>query len=354
MIPWEKYSEDELRKIIKVYYKERGFNVDDLHEADRRGEKGADLIVYKPSESEKIAIALKVKPKKSDIYQLQELGNRTERQKKYIYIETPATDFYFAMDKHKNVDFWDSKKLEYEISSGHPSVALWIIVSNSPLFACIAQIEHSLRLVRLKWDNKEKFEGKDLSDPNFYREIWRLKDDFSSLHKSLRLLQGIFEYDLERIESLPIERQNYTLEHILNYMGCSTYSVENIVQIADLYSHFSKFIKEYGKMVSSVVEGTHDRSNWFYYINGLDTSLMPGRVLSELSSEVEEQMNLKSPKVSIVEKLIEERLDRRECQGRSYEISRIWQRLSASAGMIEVFIDDLFSCALEKTFREEA
>ncbi len=327
--------------------------MDDLHEADRSGENGADLIVYKPSESEKIAIALKVKPKKSDIYQLQELGNRNEKQKKYIYMETPATDFYFAMDKHKNVDFWDSKKLEYEISSSHRSLALWIIVSNSPLFACIAQIEHSLRLVRQKWENKEKFGGKDLSDSNFYREIWRLKDDFSSLHKSLQLLQYIFEDDLERIEGLPIEEQNYRLEMILKYMGCSAYSAESIVQIADLSSHFSKFIKEYGEMVSSVVERTHDRSNWFYYENCLDTSLMPGSVLSDLSSEVEEQMHLKLPKISTVEKLIEEKLDRKEYQRPSYEISKIWQALGASASMIEVFIDDLFSCALEKTFREE-
>lgn len=353
MIPWEKYSEDELRKIIKVFYKETGFKVDDLHEADRRGEKGADLIVYKPGESEKIAIALKVKPKKSDIYQLQELGNRNERQKRYIYIETPATDFYFEMDKHKNVDFWDSKKLEYEISSSHHSFALWIIVSNSPLFACIAQIEHSLRLVRQKWKNKEKFEGKDLPDSNFYREIWRLKDDFSSLNKSLQLLQYIFEDDLERIESLPIEEQNYRVEMILKYMGCSAYPAESIVQIADLFNRFSKFIKEYGKMVSSVVERTHDRSNWLYYIKGLDTSLMPGSVLSALSSEVEEQMDWKLPKMSIVEELIAEKLDRREYQKPSYEISKIWQALGASAFMIEEFIDDLFSYALEKTFREE-
>jgi hypothetical protein len=53
MILWEKYSEDELRTIVKLYYTNNGFCVDDLHEADKRGEKGADLIVYRSGEAEK-------------------------------------------------------------------------------------------------------------------------------------------------------------------------------------------------------------------------------------------------------------------------------------------------------------
>jgi hypothetical protein len=59
MILWEKYSEDELRTIVKLYYTNTGFCVDDLHETDKRGEKGADLIVYRSGEAEKTAIALK-------------------------------------------------------------------------------------------------------------------------------------------------------------------------------------------------------------------------------------------------------------------------------------------------------
>ncbi|MHA1748909.1 MAG: hypothetical protein ACTSYF_09760, partial [Promethearchaeota archaeon] len=141
MILWDKYSEDEIRNIIKIHYKWRGYKIIDLHESDRRGERGADLVVWKPSEAEKIAIAIKIKPKKQDIYQLEELSKREEKEKKYIFIKDPATDFYSKMKSFDNVvDFWDNEKLLYEISSSTPDLALKITTQNHPLYYFIWKI----------------------------------------------------------------------------------------------------------------------------------------------------------------------------------------------------------------------
>lgn len=346
MISWGKYSEDELRTIVKLYYKEAGFHVDDLHEADRRGEKGADLIVYKQGEAEKIAIALKLKPVKADIHQLQELAKRSERLKKYIYIQTPATDFYFEMDQYRyKVDFWDSQKLTYEISASNPSLSVWLAISSHPLFACIGQINHSLALLLYKWREEEEFHGKIAPDSNFYREIWRLKDDFSSLNKSLRLLQGIFENKPPISESLSTNP--------LSLLDLFEHTLDTIItpSLEESNRSLSALISEYGKFISRVVEGTSDRSNWKSYPR-FDWSLMPSKIRSDLVSEAEEDVYRPSYQITYIQKLSDDVKNRRY-QGLFFEISNVARILSSSVYFIECFIDDLFTYALRNTFNED-
>lgn len=350
MILWEKYSEDELRTIVKLYYTNNGFCVDDLHEADKRGEKGADLIVYRSGEAEKTAIALKVKPIKSDIYQLQELAKRSERQKKYIYILTPSTDFYFEMEQYRNkVDFWDTRKLTYEITVSSPSLAVWLTCSSHPLFACIGQINVSLALSYYKWRKKQKFQGNNSVDAKFYREIWRLKDDFSSLNKSLSSLQYIFESKLSEAEGLPSDPLNllYLFERALDSMMTPSLEESNL--------RISELINNYGKFISNVIEETSDRSNWRSYPT-FDWSLVPGKIKSDLVSEVDKErtnLNLKmSFKMTLIEKLDEEIRGKRY-QGLFFEIGNVARILRIFADNIEYFIDCLFTFSLQNTFGEK-
>ena len=97
-------------------------------------------------------------------------------------------------------------------------LSVWLTISSHPLFACIGQINFSLALLGHKWKERKEFHGMSAPDSNFYREVWRLKDDFSSLSKSLRLLQGIFESETPEAESLPTEPLNllYLFEHALD------------------------------------------------------------------------------------------------------------------------------------------
>jgi hypothetical protein len=350
MILWEKYSEDELRTIVKLYYTNNGFCVDDLHEADKRGEKGADLMIYKSGEAEKTAIALKVKPTKSDIYQLQELAKRTERHKKYIYTQTPSTDFYFELEQYRNrVDFWDTRKLTYEIAVSNPSLAVWLTCSSHPLFACIGQLNVSLALSYYKWKKKKKFQGKSSVDARFYREVWRLKDDFSSLNKSLRSLQHIFESKLSEAEGLPSDPLNLLclFERALDSMMTPSLEKSNL--------RISELINDYGKFISNVIEETSDRSNWMSYPS-FDWSLMPGKMRSDLISEVDEERNNLSLKMSfkmtLIEKLDEE-IKSKQYQGLFFEIGNVARILANSADDMEYFIDCLFTFSLQNTFGEK-
>lgn len=347
MILWEKYSENELRTIVKLYYANNDFCVDDLHESDKRGEKGADLIVYKSSEAEKTAIALKVKPTKSDINQLRELSKRSERNKKYIYTQTPSADFYFEMKHFKNVDFWDNRKLTYEIVSSNPSLAVWLTCSSHPLFACIGQINISLASSYYKWTNEKKFKGKSKVDAKFYREVWRLKDDFSSLNKSLGLLQHIFESKLPEAEVMPSDPLNllYLFERALDSMMTPTLEESN--------RSVSKLIDNYGEFISNVIEKTSDRSNWKHY-RSFDWQLMPGKISFDFASKIDEEISNLNLKMSSnrIENLSEEIIDK-QYEGLFFKIGDAARVLRISAYFIECFIDYLFTYSLENAFGEK-
>lgn len=91
-IPWENYSEEEVQKFIELMFRTRGFEVYNAHEIDRRGEGGGDLIITRKGEVEKLYVAVKRKPGKSDINQLKELAKQNG-QRIYIYASEPSLDF---------------------------------------------------------------------------------------------------------------------------------------------------------------------------------------------------------------------------------------------------------------------
>ena len=79
----------------------------------------------------------------------------------------------------------------------------------------------------------------------------------------------------------------------------------------------SELVNEYGKFISHVIEETSDRSNWISYPN-FDWSLMPGKIRSDLVSEVkgdEENLNFKiNFEMKLIERLSDE-INSKQYQG---------------------------------------
>jgi hypothetical protein len=254
------------------------------------------------------------------------------------------------MERYKNrVDFWDTRKLTYEIAVTNPSLTVWLTCSSHPLFACIGQINVSLASSYYKWRNKKKFQGKSSVDAKFYRDIWRLKDDFSSLNKTLRSLQYIFESKLSEAEGLPNDPLNllFLFERALDSMMTPSIEESNV--------RISELINNYGKFISNVIEETGDRSNWRSYPH-FDWSLMPGKIRSDLVSEVDGERNNQNLKMNfkmtLIEKLDEE-IKSKQYQGLFFEIGNVARILANFAEDMEYFIDCLFTFSLQNTFGEK-
>jgi hypothetical protein len=101
-IQWKLYSESEVLEILTELFRAKGYDVYNVHKTDRSGENGVDMECTKTAESQKITIAVKKKPNKSDIGQLQEFAKRPSTSKIYLYIEEPTTDFKKAIEEFRN------------------------------------------------------------------------------------------------------------------------------------------------------------------------------------------------------------------------------------------------------------
>ena len=118
LIQWNRYSQEEIHEIVRIYYESLGCTVYNIHAADRRGEKGADLVVTYPLGGNTLAIAVEKKPEHGNIIQLHELAERTENKKVYLYIEEPSASFREKEPKFvEKIDFWNEDRITTEISS---------------------------------------------------------------------------------------------------------------------------------------------------------------------------------------------------------------------------------------------
>jgi len=191
-IPWVKYSEEEIQDVIQRLFKLRGYHVSNLHKADRRGEKGADLECIKSGETEKILIAVKKKPGKSDILQLNEFVRRDSKQKIYVRISEPSADFKFEMDKmHGYISFWDSEKLTSELFNTDLKFYSFLILEN---YVEKSAFEISEKIMRFYFSYEELgYSDPRPMDSQMLRLLWQMKDRSASLHRTSTRAQSLFE-----------------------------------------------------------------------------------------------------------------------------------------------------------------
>jgi hypothetical protein len=77
-VQWKLYSETEILEVLTDLFRAKGYNVYNIHKTDRRGELGVDMECTKPAENQKVILAVKKHPGKSDIAQLEEFAGRQE------------------------------------------------------------------------------------------------------------------------------------------------------------------------------------------------------------------------------------------------------------------------------------
>lgn len=82
-------DEPHLQDILSEVYKNRGWEVKNMHRIDPKSEEGADLEIRKGTE--KILVAVKYKPNKKDIDQLKTLWLRKAEAKLVYAYSTPST-----------------------------------------------------------------------------------------------------------------------------------------------------------------------------------------------------------------------------------------------------------------------
>lgn len=330
-IPWQLYSEEEIQEVLTTLYRERGYEVYNVHKIDRRGEKGEDLECTRPGEADKILIAVKKKPQKKDIAQLNMFENRVARTKIYVYVEEPSTSFKKAMEIVKDkVSFWNSEKLTYEIFSTDVRFYLFLIIENS-IQKDFYDITLSFCRVYIDLEEKgPKFKMPMKAGHEMLNLLWQAKDRSVSLHRSLRTLQTFFEET--RLSTIDEGTKESITDAFL--LSLSRLHRESLKPLNKL---FHDFLKKYPANFERFCEETKDRSNWIYFLSNLP-QLSPGYIIKSLEKGYDMYRQIEELLPEIKSKDSEEELG--EILG---DVSRI---LANGAFFLEDAIDDLLSIGL--------
>jgi gas vesicle protein len=329
-IPWKLYSEAEILEVLTEIFRAKGYKVYNIHKIDRRGEQGVDMECTKPAENEKVILAVKKKPKKSDVGQLEEFAKRPSTSRIYVFIDEPSTAFKNVMDGLKNrMSFWNAETLTYELFCTDLRFYLFMVLENS-FEKQVYKIIYSFFNV-YKRIKKIKVEQPLKATPDMLNLLWAAKDRSSSLHKSLRTLQLLFE-GMSLSEVTEETRKAMTFAFLE--------SIENLkwANLDQLRSHFSEFMDKYSANFEQFCKQTKGRSNWTIWARTRPT-LSPGHITKSLESGRESAHRMKE---------FSKRHDTSELKPPSLseilgDVARI---LANEVDMFEETVDDLFSIGL--------
>jgi len=290
-IPWHAYSEMEIQSLLKIHFETLGYRVSWRHRDDPSHEKGIDLECVKKDNSQRIAIAVKKKPRHDDIAQVVELAKASANRLVYVYVQGASQSFLDNFRQFsKKIELWDYTKLEEELRLSN--LGLKLVVDNSPAAEAVGKITSSI--VRITSANKVT-SSSDANLEESLRNLWTLKDRAVTIYKCASMLQLI----LERFQSLDYKDLMYMVRRGLDFLYVyGFFPITNVIE--RLPSGLRRTIKN-----------VHDKdpagSNWgclWTYHRGL----VPGNVFAVLrgyeKSEKEMDIPLERLKKSDREKLL--------------------------------------------------
>lgn len=283
-VPWDVYSEEEIQEVLAHLFSLKGYRVYNIHKSDRSREKGADLECIKNAESEKVLIAVKKKPSKDDINQLNELRKRFESTKIYVYAEPPSAAFFKEMSSDKeNVSYWDSDKLTYELFNYDLRLYLFMIIENYILKESYNFNYNFITYYRdVKDGDKDKVSVTKLNY-DMLKLLWNIKDRSVSTHKSLRLLQDLYD------QTIPLDVNEIGKMQLINGFLSSLFKLKTN-SILPLIKLLRDFMEKYPNNFTRFCIETEHRSNWLHLSNHYP-KLTPRNIISSFRKKRNESSN---------------------------------------------------------------
>ena len=322
-INWERYGEEEIHTIICLLYQGLEYHVKNLHKADRANEKGADIIAEK--DKEKIAIAVKMKPSKTDRDQVIDLSNRLEEKKIYIYIKTPTDSFQnFIKEFSDKIDFWDSKKLNDFFREKHPYFMTNIIFDTSEIYQELEGLKFLLFYLREVCSKLKKEPVKKLNKNDFL-VLWRLKDVAVTLYKTNQMISPLLKTPLTFKDD---KLNEHFVEIFLNYL-------EMMYRNFNLFTkHFLEFYEKNKSLVHNGIIRGITTSHWFW-IGGFNVTTNLGDLKESLKKAMDNQETMEKLKKEFPDEKRDKRLEKElliESRGND-----VWKAMEYQATKLELF-----------------
>jgi len=176
---WDKIEELGILDCIEEVYSRKKYSTKNFHRTDRRHEMGVDLLCKK--DKEQIAFAVKKKPRKEDIEQLNSFIKTTKGMRRiYVYIDPPTRPFEDKLKKVQDcLEIWDSERLHKELVSGESPYYLRLYFSSHPIFENLTGSIRILHKTRRTDYVRHRFTTTEAD------ALWLLKDNIVKLRSTL-------------------------------------------------------------------------------------------------------------------------------------------------------------------------
>lgn len=336
-IDWGQFNEDQIQTLLAILFNSIDYSTENLHEADRAREEGADLVAKKSKDS--IALAVKIKPKNKDRQQLSDLSKRQEKKKIYVYIQTPAGKFRESMNEYEGiVDFWDEKKLNDFFIEKNMGFTSNLIFDSHKISHAIREAQCTLFGLRNKCFNLDKKEPKKL-DRRSFSLLYRLKDEAVSLHKPNENVITL----LEKPINIKNRRLNeHFLKIFLEYMDILNTALDSFMY------YFEIFYKQNEDLVHNSIIQEIGRSHWKWILSYKSDNSLPS-LKKELKEAIDNGKLLKTFKKKFPDKEEEKYWKERAKNNDVWSAmeSRVRSLMIFGEG-VEAIIDDIVDeCAQE-------
>ncbi len=248
---WKLFDEPYVHECLEEAFSKRGLSVINYHRDDRVHEQGIDVLCTK-SENVSLAFAVKCKPGKGDIKQLETLAANPPNIKKfYVYLDSPTRPFRDAMKKHTNVYYIDSTQL-HRLLIHHSSIKyILAYYATHPLFQNLKIIYTLLYEKRGTHFTQHRM---TIQEESF---LWSIKDDAVKL-------KAIFDYLKHKLRpTLMGATQFCTQEYHAHLQDIHhDFDLANSIAGTPLATSFSRMSSDYPNLAAQYWDIVSARTRW--------------------------------------------------------------------------------------------
>ncbi len=174
-------DEDALQGWLEEAYVNQGYSCYNWHKMERVNEKGIDIECE--STKEKVLLAVKIRPKKEDIEQLQKFSEISTARKIYVHWSPPTRDFQKQLDRGSVEPLTDGALKKFLVVHASVGYMKWRFIKTTTLRLITNSISEIYECEHVP---NRQFASHD------FAPIWKLKSAAVKIKADIRLTKNYF------------------------------------------------------------------------------------------------------------------------------------------------------------------
>ena len=250
---WDRCTEDYIIQCLQELYSKKGYATKNFHADDRVHELGTDLECVKGEE--RIGFAVKKKPRKSDIKQLNAFAKAVENKIGiYVFINPPTRPFEQFAQSLNHITFWNATRLHKEFVEGELPSYLCLLFSVHPIANTLTKTNEIIYTKRKTSYRKRKLTPQELD------KLWVAKDNIVKMRS---MLLNIYTRWAKKLMTKSI-REPKEYQMLINEVF-EELDLVNLLCGEKLISSFEEIADKHPDLFGLYWDNIRQRTNWIYF-----------------------------------------------------------------------------------------